>query len=171
MSISKFPTYILLFLLIFSISSCTSSYDSKPSYDEKIYLAESPTPTPSPTATPKPTPTPRPTPKELEPIKRDSNERWFSGGNLQNVTIREWKAGTRDNKIASCADMLSATIWKGHLKTPEDFNRLRLAATKLTNSIDEVSKEINGEMETAMISSEVAVGLMSMTDGFGPNHN
>jgi len=73
-------------------------------------------------------------------------KQWFQGGNLHKATVLQWKKATRRNKLATSADWLAVTKWKGHLNTPDDFDRLKEKANLLVDAIDG-SINIEGSVE------------------------
>ena len=94
-----------------------------------------------------------------------SSTQWFQGGNLHKATIAEWKNASYQNKLATAADWLSATKWKGHLTSPDDFDRLKFKAQMLVNSVDEV---IAGQQVDYLQVAEIAVALVNMSNDFSP---
>ncbi len=36
-------------------------------------------------------------------------KKWYEGGNLHKVKIEDWRVATDENKLATCADFISAT--------------------------------------------------------------
>ena len=57
------------------------------------------------------------------------DEKWYSGGNLHQKYIRDWKKATYANKLATCADFISATEGKMPMGT------LRIKASSLVTCI------------------------------------
>lgn len=94
-----------------------------------------------------------------------SSTQWFQGGNLHKATVAEWKNASYQNKLATSADWLSATKWKGHLTSPDDFDRLKLKAQMLVNAVDEV---ISGQQVGYLHVAEIAVALVNMSNDFSP---
>ncbi len=94
-----------------------------------------------------------------------SSEQWFQGGTLHGATAAQWKSGTYQNKLATAADWLAATIWKGHLKSPSDFDRVKVKAQMLVTAVDEV---VAGEQPDSLQASEIAAALITMSNDLGP---
>ena len=92
-------------------------------------------------------------------------KQWFQGGDLHNATVAQWKSATYQNKLATAADWLAATKWKGHLNTPNDFDRIKIKAQMLVNALDEVAKA-EGIDDTQI--NEIASGLITLSDDAGP---
>jgi len=90
------------------------------------------TPTNTPTRTPTNTPTSTPTTTQTQ---------WFQGGTLHRATLAQWRAATNANKLATAADWLAATKWKGHLRSPSDFDRIKVKAQMLVNAVNEVASD------------------------------
>jgi hypothetical protein len=90
---------------------------------------------------------------------------WFQGGNLHNSSVADWKVATRQNKLATAADWLTATKWKGHLTSPQDFDRLKLKAETLVNAVDEA---VAGQNVDHLEVREIAAALLTMSNDLGP---
>jgi hypothetical protein len=95
----------------------------------------------------------------------DTNSRWFSGGNLHNATIAEWKSATHRNKLATCGDWLASTKWKGSLNSPADFEKLKVKAEMLLKAVD---KTVEGETVEEMKVAEVAAAIITMSNDLSP---
>jgi len=90
---------------------------------------------------------------------------WFQGGNLHNATVGQWRRATYANKLATAADWLSATKWKGHLNSPSDFDRIKMKAQMLVNAVDEV---VTVEGTDSMQVNELAAAILTMSNDLGP---
>jgi len=97
--------------------------------------------------------------------KTKSTGRWFEGGNLHDATVAEWKRATGPNKLATAADWLGGTKWKGHLQSPRDFERLRTKARMLVQAVDEVAA--NKVIDHWQV-NEVAALIATMANDLGP---
>ena len=94
-----------------------------------------------------------------------SSKQWFHGGNLHNATVGQWKSATYRNKLATSADWLAATLWKGYLKSPSDFDKIKVKAQMLVNPVDGVVTVDNIDF---MQVAEIAVSVMMMSNDLGP---
>ncbi len=94
-----------------------------------------------------------------------SSTQWFKSGNLHSATVAQWKNASYQNKLATAADWLVATKWKGHLTSPDDFDRLKLKAQMLVNAVDEV---IAGQQVDYLHVAEIAAALVNMSNDFSP---
>lgn len=94
-----------------------------------------------------------------------SSTQWFQGGNLHSATVGQWEKASYQNKLATAADWLVATKWKGHLTSPGDFDRLKLKAQMLVNAVDEV---IAGQQADYLHVAEIAAVLVNMSNDFRP---
>ena len=94
-----------------------------------------------------------------------SSTQWFQSGNLHSATVAQWKNASYQNKLATAADWLVATKWKGHLTSPDDFDRLKLKAQMLVNAVDEV---IAGQEVDSLRIAEISAALINLSDGFSP---
>lgn len=94
-----------------------------------------------------------------------SSRQWFQGGNLHNATIAQWKGATYQNKLATAADWLAATKWNGYLKSPEDFDRLKVKAQMLVSAVDEV---VNVKEMDSLQVTEIAASIISLSNDLGP---
>ena len=92
-------------------------------------------------------------------------KKWFEGGTLHNATIGEWNSATYANKLATSADWLAVTVWKGHLHSPNDFDKVRVKAEMLVTAVNGVveDKDIDNLNVT-----EFAITLISMSNDLGP---
>lgn len=94
-----------------------------------------------------------------------SSTQWFQGGNLHKATVAEWKNASYQNKLATAADWLASTKWKGHLMSPDDFDRLKLKAQMLVNAVDEV---VTVEHTDSLQVTEIAGAIITMSNDLGP---
>ncbi|AJC66877.1 hypothetical protein [Dickeya zeae] len=70
---------------------------------------------------------------------------WYQGGTLHNATALEWQKASRDNKVATCADILASMYEKkrlapsivSSLKSIDDFKPYAL---KLADQLDQAFK-------------------------------
>lgn len=85
---------------------------------------------------------------------------WYEGGTLHDATIAQWKRASQSNKLATCADWLSALYMRGNLTiSVSDFSDLRTYAGALVNYIDEASGKTRAlDGETA--NSVALIGMM-----------
>ena len=97
-----------------------------------------------------------------------SSSQWFQGGTLHNATVEQWKAATYKNKLATAADWLAATKWKGHLNSPDDFDRLKVKAELLVNCVDKVAAEAGGDFAGIIQVNEIGALLITMSNDLGP---
>jgi hypothetical protein len=110
--------------------------------------------------------------KPSSPINRgstkpygSSSRRWVIGGNLHKATVGEWKNASYQNKLATAADWLAGTKWKGHLTSPNDFNRLKPKAQMLVYGVD---ASIAGQPVDYLKAAEIAAALIMMSNDLGP---
>lgn len=101
------------------------------------------------------------------PSSTSSSKQWFHGGNLHNATIAEWKAASYQDKLATAADFLSATQWKGHLNSPNDFNKLKRKAQMLVYAIDKTVAGTGMWVDTLKV-AEIAAAIITMANDLGP---
>jgi hypothetical protein len=52
-------------------------------------------------------------PTAVEPSSTEG--RWYVGGTLHNATPEQWRSGTKENRLATCADFIAAS--KTHLRS------------------------------------------------------
>ncbi len=88
-----------------------------------------------------------------------SAKEWYEGGTLHDATIAQWKRAKRQDKIATCADWVSALCMKSKLtlliSEPDD---LKTCTTALVDYIDKASANTRAlDKENAN-----AVALMGM---------
>lgn len=97
--------------------------------------------------------------------RSSSSKQWYLGGNLHNATVVQWKGATYQNKLATAADWLVATKWKGYLKSPDDFDKLRVKAQMLVNAVDEV---VTVEKTDSLQVNEIAASIITLSNDLGP---
>ena len=93
------------------------------------------------------------------------SRQWFQGGSLHTATVAQWKNATDQNKLATAADWLAATKWKGYLKSPADFDRLKIKAQMLTDAVDEV---VAVEKNDSLTVTELAAAIITISYDLGP---
>ena len=85
---------------------------------------------------------------------------WYEGGTLHNATIAQWKRASRQNKIATCADWLSALYMRGNLNVNiSGMNDLKTVATTLVDYIDKASGSTR-ELDNETANSVALLGMM-----------
>jgi hypothetical protein len=94
-----------------------------------------------------------------------NSPKWFEGGTLHNATIAKWKSGTYQNKLATSSDWLSATVWKGSLNSPSDFDKLKAQAQSLVAAVNAV---VTVEKTDSLKVGEIAVSIITISNEFGP---
>lgn len=67
----------------------------------------------------------------------NKEKKWFNYADLHTADLAQWKVAAQKNRIATAADWLAATKWKGHLNSPDDFDRLKVKAEMLFAAVDE----------------------------------
>ena len=105
------------------------------------------------------------------PKKQKTHEtsmQWFEGGNLHNTTWKKWKKATYRNKLATAGDWLTATKWKGHLNSHDDFDKLKKKARLLVTSIDEMIEIDDAGSLDSMSLAEAATLLVLVSPDFDP---
>ncbi len=110
-------------------------------------------------------------PKRIDykaPVRKETAEKWFEGGNLHKATISQWKKATYRNKLATAGDWLAATKWKGHINSMDDFNRLKVKAAVLVNAIDGSIKVDEIDEIESMVISEIVTLIIISSYGLGP---
>jgi hypothetical protein len=74
------------------------------------------------------------------------NKQWYQGGTLHNTTIAEWKVATQENRLATSADMIAATL-KNEGKQLSSINELFPLASALERCVSEAgdSEQANSQ--------------------------
>lgn len=74
------------------------------------------------------------------------NMQWYQGGTLHNATIAEWKIATQENRLATSADMIAATL-KSEGKQISTINELFTLASALERCVGEAgdSEQANSQ--------------------------
>jgi len=105
------------------------------------------------------------TPRTTTSTSTATQTQWFQGGTLHRATLSQWRAATNANRLATAADWLAATEWKGHLNRPSDFDRVKVKAQMLVNAVNEVASDRDLGFVSA---SETAAAILVMSNDFGP---
>ncbi len=99
-------------------------------------------------------------------VSNDSaKDQWFQGGSLHSATVGEWKRATYQNKLATASDWLAATKWKGHLNSPQDFDKIKVKAQMLVSAVDEV---VTVKDTDSLQVNEIAAAIVTMSNDLGP---
>jgi len=141
LSVGNLCSVLAVFALLLLLQACSPGGGSR--------IA---TPTNTPTRTPTNTPT-------------TTQTQWFQGGTLHRATLAQWRAATNANKLATAADWLAATEWKGHLRSPSDFDRIKVKAQMLVNAVNEVASDQDVGSVSA---TETAAAIILMSNDLGP---
>ena len=97
--------------------------------------------------------------------ERPQEKRWFEYGDLHNADLAKWRVASQRNKIATAADWLASSKWKGHLNSPGDFEILKVQAKKLSDAIDLSASDPNLGFMPAV---DVADGIIKLASDLGP---
>ena len=76
---------------------------------------------------------------------------WYEGGNLHEANMREWKKASQQNKLSTCAGIISVFALNNYLKLSiKDIDDIKPYATQLLDIIDfwTNSNEITDDNET-----------------------
>ncbi len=107
----------------------------------------------------------RPSPSTTSTTQRPSVG-WYSGGTLHQATLAEWNRATPANRLATAGDWLAASLWKDDLRSPADFELLKIKAEMLMKAVDEVAKEPgSGGLQV----SEMAAAVLVLANDLGPD--
>ena len=89
-----------------------------------------------------------------------SAKEWYEGGTLHDATIAQWKRAKRQDKIATCADWVSALLMKSKLDlviaSPDD---LKKCVTALVDYIDKSCKNTKS-LDKENANSVALLGMM-----------
>lgn len=85
---------------------------------------------------------------------------WYEGGTLHEATIAQWKRASRQNKIATCADWVSALCMKSKLSIPiSGSDDLKTCTTALVDYIDNASKNTKA-IDRETVSAVALLGMI-----------
>lgn len=104
--------------------------------------------------------------------QHSSAHHWYEGGTLHRANALAWQRATYDNKLATCADLISVT-WKNNKfnasvkSTLTSVNSIKPYAESLVRSLDVAFKPLadndqNRELFENQKVSDVAVSLMNI---------
>jgi hypothetical protein len=100
-----------------------------------------------------------------EKSKASRVKRWFEYADLHNADLGQWRVAPERNKIATAADWLTSTKWKGHLNSPKDFERLKVKAKQLADAVDQSAVEPSLSF---MKANEVAAAIIVIANDLDP---
>jgi hypothetical protein len=100
-------------------------------------------------------------------ISDADKEEWFKKGTLHNASLAEWGNSSYDNKLATAADWLTATKWKGALNSTDDFDRLKVKADMLVKAVDKVATA-DATQNDSLSATEIAAAIVTMSNDLGP---
>ncbi len=103
------------------------------------------------------------TPRTYSSANRE--RQWYQGGTLHHATVDQWRRASYRNKLATAADWLSATLWRGHLHSTRDFDRLKGKARILVIAVDAAVVGVDPGHDIANVA---AVLLVTMGDDLAP---
>jgi hypothetical protein len=108
----------------------------------------------------------RPATQQLaHPAAAPVEANWWQGGRLHNVSLLTWRDASEANKLATAGDWLANTKWKGHVNTPDDLRRIRLAAERLVRAMDIVAAAHNSDYQNT---GAIAAGIIALSNDSGP---
>jgi len=93
------------------------------------------------------------------------SKRWYEAGTLHNATVLQWKDATYQNQLATAADWLTATKWRGYLNSPADLSKMKVKAQMLVDAVDEAVAVENTE---TLHVNEIAAVIVTMSNDLGP---
>lgn len=68
---------------------------------------------------------------------------WSTGGSLHEKNLADWSDATEVNKLATAAELLRESLWKGRLQTETDYEKLKESSMRLVNTLDELANNID----------------------------
>lgn len=68
---------------------------------------------------------------------------WVVGGTLYSATLKDWQSASESNKLATAAECLRETLWKGHLEDEDDYFQMRRRAELLVKVLDFSAEHID----------------------------
>ena len=92
---------------------------------------------------------------------------WHQGGTLRDATLAEWNAATHPNKLATAADWLKETVWKGH-ETPDDLAKMKGNAETMVSMVDHFATMENPDPAYLQSLARKAATLSMLVQRLGP---
>lgn len=92
-------------------------------------------------------------------------KQWYEGGSLHSSTVAEWKTASYENKLATAADWLASSKWKGHLNTSSDFDNMKQKAEILVAAVD---KAVSGNAPDSWKMNEITAAILVMSNDLDP---
>jgi hypothetical protein len=89
----------------------------------------------------------------------DGSRAWYVGGNLHRATMLEWRTANHRNKLATCADFITAAK-KMDGASFVDVDGIRGDAEELVKCIEQAAKE--GTIDTVQITDVASACLVLM---------
>lgn len=90
---------------------------------------------------------------------------WWQGGTLHQATLATWRTADPEDKLATAADWLAASKWRGHIRTEADLRRVRGVAERLVRGLDLIASRPRAGAEPA---AGIAAILIESAADSGP---
>ena len=92
---------------------------------------------------------------------------WYENGNLHTATLEEWKKASPQNKLATCADLISVVIINNYFKPQftfpmKDTNQLKNYANQLLSSINIWANNNGNENDNATVSETAIISMLQL---------
>lgn len=90
---------------------------------------------------------------------------WYEGGNLYTATLREWRNASQQNKLATCAEIISEVVVDNYFKMPfnattEDTSQLKEYANQLLLAINMWAG--NNENDNTIVNAAALISMLQL---------
>lgn len=85
---------------------------------------------------------------------------WYEGGNLFTATLREWRKASQQNKLATCADIISEVFLDNHFKLPFNETKLKEYANQLLLAINAWAGDSNND--DAIVNEAALISMLQL---------
>ena len=85
---------------------------------------------------------------------------WYEGGNLFTATLREWRKASQQNKLATCAEIISEVFLDNHFKLPFNETKLKEYANQLLLAINAWAGDSNND--DAIVNEAALISMLQL---------
>lgn len=85
---------------------------------------------------------------------------WYEGGNLFTATLSEWRKASQQNKLATCAEIISEVFLDNYFKLPFNETKLKEYANQLLLAINAWAGDSNND--DAIVNEAALISMLQL---------
>lgn len=85
---------------------------------------------------------------------------WYEGGNLFTATLREWRKASQQNKLATCAEIISEVFLDNYFKLPFNETKLKEYSNQLLLAINAWAGDSNND--DAIVNEAALISMLQL---------